>query len=61
MWSSPLGLPSKPVGLARHDEAVPDQRSVEGLALVNFLHFVTWRYRVQSSQPGYPQINTSFS
>ena len=28
------------------------------LVLVNFLHYVTWRYRVQGSQPAYPQINT---
>jgi hypothetical protein len=28
------------------------------LVLVNFLHYVTWRYRVQGSGPGYPQIKT---
>ncbi len=26
------------------------------LALINFLHYVTWRYRVQASGPNYPQI-----
>jgi hypothetical protein len=31
------------------------------LVLVNFLHFVTWRYRVQGSGPGYPQIVTKSS
>lgn len=35
-------------------------RSKDVLVLVNFLHFVTWRYRVHSSQPGYPQIVTEF-
>ncbi len=28
------------------------------IVLVNFLHAVTWRYRVQSSGPGFPQIGT---
>jgi hypothetical protein len=28
------------------------------LVLVNFLHYVTWRYRVQGSGPRYPQITT---
>jgi hypothetical protein len=31
-------------------------RSKDVLTLVNFLHFVTWRYRVHGSQPGYPQV-----
>jgi hypothetical protein len=35
-------------------------RSKDVLVLVNFLHFVTWRYRVHGSQPGYPQIVTKF-
>lgn len=26
------------------------------LTLINFLHYVTWRYRVQASGPNYPQI-----
>jgi hypothetical protein len=34
-------------------------RSKDVLALVNFLHFVTWRYRVHGSQPGYPQVKTT--
>jgi len=31
-------------------------RSKDVLTLVNFLHFVTWRYRVHGAHPGYPQI-----
>jgi hypothetical protein len=31
------------------------------LVLVNFLHYVTWRYRVQGSGPGFPQLNTGAS
>ena len=29
------------------------------LILVNFLHYVTWRYRVQGSAPAYPQVITN--
>ena len=36
-----------------------DVRAKDILTLVNFLHFVTWRYRVHGSQPGYPQITTT--
>ena len=36
-------------------------RSKDVLTLVNFLHFVTWRYRVHGSQPGYPQVTTRFN
>jgi hypothetical protein len=33
-------------------------RARDVLVLVNFLQFVTWRYRVQSSGPGFPELNT---
>lgn len=29
------------------------------LVLVNFLHYVTWRYRVQASGPTFPEITTT--
>lgn len=29
------------------------------LVLVNFLHYVTWRYRVQGSGPSFPQFDTT--
>jgi hypothetical protein len=37
----------------------PQIRTKDVLVLVNFLHYVTWRFRVHSSRPGYPQINTN--
>lgn len=43
-------------------EKAGDTAHVRGrdvLVLVNFLHFVTWRYRVQGSAPGYMQLNTN--
>ena len=33
-------------------------RAVDVLKLVNFLHFVGWRYRMHAVQPGYPQLVT---
>lgn len=33
-------------------------RTRDVLVLVNFLHFVTWRYRAQGSGPSFPQLNT---
>lgn len=36
-------------------------RARDVLVLVNFLHYVTWRYRVQSSGPTFPQLNTELS
>jgi hypothetical protein len=33
-------------------------RAVDVLKLVNFLHFVGWRYRMHAIQPGYPQLVT---
>jgi hypothetical protein len=41
----------------RKDKSI-QVRHRDVLVLVNFLHYVTWRYRVQSSAPGYPQIAT---
>jgi hypothetical protein len=35
-----------------------DVRQRDVLILVNFLHYVTWRYRKQGSGPNYPQLNT---
>ena len=32
-------------------------RAKDVLILVNFLHYVTWRYRVQGSAPSFPQID----
>jgi hypothetical protein len=37
----------------------PRVRTKDVLVLVNFLHYITWRYRVHSSRPGYPQIDTT--
>jgi hypothetical protein len=37
----------------------PRVREKDVLVLVNFLHYITWRYRVHSSRPGYPQIDTT--
>ena len=34
-------------------------RARDVLNLVNFLHFVTWRYRIHTSSGSYPQLNTS--
>lgn len=34
----------------------PVIRRADVLTLVNYLHFVTWRYRVHGSMPGYPQV-----
>ena len=31
-------------------------RTKDVLRLVNFLHFVSWRYRMQAAQAGYPQL-----
>ena len=36
-------------------------RAKDVLVLINFLHYVTWRYRVQGSGPGFPQIVTDGS
>lgn len=42
----------------RHDRKTR-VRARDVLVLVNFLHYVTWRYRVQASGPTFPQLNTS--
>jgi hypothetical protein len=31
-------------------------RAKDVLVLVNYLHFITWRYRASASGPGYPQL-----
>ncbi len=31
-------------------------RTKDVLVLVNFLHYVTWRYRMQGSGPSFPQM-----
>ena len=46
------------VAIFEKSDEVTKVRSKDVLVLVNFLHFVTWRYRVHGSQPGYPQIKT---
>jgi hypothetical protein len=48
----------KVVAIFEKDGDTTKVRSRDVLVLVNFLHYVTRRYRVQGSQPGYPQIVT---
>ena len=40
------------------DSVAASVRAKDVLRLVNFLHFVGWRYRMHSTQPGYPQLKT---
>ena len=49
------------VAIFEREGDVTKLRPRDVLVLVNFLHYVTWRYRVQGSQPGFPQINTRSS
>ncbi len=49
----------KVVAIFEKNENTTRVRPKDVLSLVNFLHFVTWRYRVHGSQPAYPQINTA--
>ena len=46
----------KVVAIFEKDGEATKVRPKDVLVLVNFLHYVTWRYRVHGSQPGYPQI-----
>lgn len=48
----------KVVAIFERDDDAIRIRPRDVLVLVNFLHFVTWRYRVHGSQPGLPQIVT---
>lgn len=40
----------------RTDDGGATVRARDVLVLVNHLHFITWRYRVRASAPGYPQL-----
>jgi hypothetical protein len=46
------------VAVFERDGQTTRLRARDVLVLVNFLHYVTWRYRVQASGPTFPQINT---
>ncbi len=52
---------NKVVAIFEKDGDTTRVRPRDVLVLVNFLHYVTWRYRVHGSQPGYPQIKTESS
>ncbi len=49
----------KVVAIFERDGGTTKVRPRDVLVLVNFLHYVTWRYRVQGSGPKYLQLNTS--
>jgi hypothetical protein len=49
----------KVIAIFERSATATSVRSKDVLVLVNFLHFVTWRYRVHGSRPGYPQITTN--
>ena len=46
----------KVVAIFEKDGDLARVRHGDVLSLINFLHYVTWRYRVQGALPGYPQI-----
>jgi len=49
------------VAIFERDGDTTKLRPRDVLVLVNFLHYVTWRYRVQGSGPSFPQIITGSS
>jgi hypothetical protein len=49
----------KVVAIFEKRENTVEVRSKDVLVLVNFLHYISWRYRVQGTQTWIPQINTN--